>query len=201
MAFLEKDLQASPMDQFQKWFSDAEKKMGREWATTMCLSTITLEGFPDGRMVLLKEFDPRGFVFYTSLHSVKGRSLAGHPQAALTFYWQPLERQVRIQGTAELVSDAEADVYFHSRARLSQLGAWASQQSQPLKSRFTLLREVVRVAMQYPTGTIPRPPTWNGFRIKPLRVEFWQAGTNRLHDRFVYEKQSGGSWSITRLYP
>ena len=201
MAFLEKDLQASPIDQFQLWFRDAEAKMGREWATAMCLSTLDLNGFPDGRMVLLKEFDAKGFVFYTNLHSTKGRSLAGHPQAALTFYWQPFERQVRIQGSTELLSDAEADAYYHSRARLSQLGAWASQQSQPLKSRFTLLREVVRVALRYPVGPIPRPPTWNGFRIKPIKIEFWQAGAHRLHDRFVYEKQSGGSWSVTRLYP
>ena len=152
-------------------------------------------------MVLLKEFDERGFTFYTNLYSIKGRSLSAHPQAALTFYWQPLERQVRIQGNAELVSEAEADAYYHSRARLSQLGAWASQQSQPLKSRFALLRDVVRMALKYPTGTIPRPPNWLGFRVKPLKIEFWQAGTNRLHDRFSYQKQSGGSWAITRLYP
>jgi len=175
--------------------------MGREGATAFCLSTLDLNGFPEGRMVLLKEFDARGFAFYTNLHSPKGRSIAGHPRAAMTFYWQPLERQVRVQGNTELVSDAEADAYFHSRPRLSQLGAWASQQSQPLKSRFTLMREVVSFALKYPTGTIPRPPQWTGIRIKPLNMEFWQAGANRLHDRFQYQKQSGGSWSVTRLYP
>ena len=175
--------------------------MGREWATAFCLSTLDLNGFPEGRMVLLKEFDAQGFVFYTNLHSAKGRSLAGHPRAAMTFHWPPLERQVRVQGNTELVSDAEADAYFHSRPRLSQLGAWASQQSRPLKSRFSLMREVVGFALKYPTGTIPRPPQWTGIRIKPLNIEFWQAGKNRLHDRFLYEKQSGGSWAITRLYP
>jgi len=201
MAFLEKDLKPDPYGQFDAWFSEAEKKMGREWATAFCLSTVDQQGSPEGRMVLLKEFDAQGFIFYTNLHSPKGRALAGHPKAAMTFHWQPLERQVRIQGNTELLSDAEADAYFQSRPRLSQLGAWASRQSEPLKSRFALLREVVRYALKYPTGIIPRPPQWNGFRIKPLRLEFWQAGTHRLHDRFLYEKQSGGSWSATRLYP
>ena len=201
MAFLEHTLQPDPVDQFGRWFADAEKKMGREWATAFCLSTVDLQGYPEGRMVLLKEWDVKGFVFYTHLHSVKGRSIAGHARAAMTFHWHPLERQVRIQGNTELVSDAEADAYFHSRTRLSQLGAWASHQSQPLKSRFALLRDVVRVGLKYPTGAIPRPPLWSGFRIKPLKIEFWQAGSHRLHDRFLYEKQSGGAWSITRLYP
>jgi pyridoxamine 5'-phosphate oxidase len=196
-----KDLNADPMDQFRGWFAAAEKKMGHEWATAFCLSTLDLGGFPDGRMILLKEFDAQGFVFYTNLHSAKGRAIAGRARAAMTFYWQPLDRQVRIQGNTELVSDAEADAYFHGRARLSQLGAWASQQSQPLPSRFTLMREVVRFARKYPAGAIPRPPQWTGIRIKPLKIEFWQAGANRLHDRFLYEKQSGGAWAITRLYP
>jgi pyridoxamine 5'-phosphate oxidase len=201
MALLENDLSPDPMEQFRGWFADAEKKMGREWATALCLSTVDLSGAPEGRMVLLKEFDPQGFVFYTNLHSAKGRAIAGHPRAAMTFHWQPLERQVRIQGNTEMVSDAEADAYFHSRPRLSQLGAWASQQSQPLRSRFTLMREVVRFSLKYPLGTIPRPPQWTGIRLKPLKIEFWQAGVNRLHDRFLYEKQAGGVWAVTRLYP
>jgi pyridoxamine 5'-phosphate oxidase len=201
MAFLENDLKADPIDQFRLWFADAESKLGREAATAFCLSTLDPNGFPDGRMVLLKEFDGQGFVFYTNLHSAKGRAIAALARAAMTFHWPLLERQVRIQGNTELVSAAEADAYFHSRARLSQLGAWASQQSQPLQTRFTLMREVVRFALKYPTGTIPRPPQWTGIRIKPLKIEFWQAGANRLHDRFLYEKQSGGSWAATRLYP
>jgi len=198
---MEKDLKPDPFDQFTVWFSDAKKKMGQEGATAMCLSTLDAQGYPEGRMVLLKDFDPRGFVFYTNLNSTKGRAIVAHPRAGLTFYWQPLERQVRILGNAELVSDEEADRYFHSRPRLSQLGAWASLQSQPLKSRFKFMRQVVGVALQYPTGTIPRPPHWHGFRIKPIKIEFWKAAPNRLHDRFLYEKQSDGLWTITRLYP
>jgi len=167
----------------------------------MCLSTIDRDGFPDGRFVLLKGFDERGFVFYTNAESRKGLSLAECPRAALSFYWEPLQRQVRIQGVVEQVSGSEADEYFASRLRLSRIGAWASQQSRTLPERSVLLKRVREYQEKFRGKDIPRPPYWTGYRVLPLRVEFWQLRASRLHDRFLYERDAAGAWRITRIYP
>jgi pyridoxamine 5'-phosphate oxidase len=193
-------VEKNPFVQFGQWFKAAQQNKAIEDPTAMCLSTVDLKGFPDGRMVLLKEFDEKGFVFYTNLHSVKGQSLKKTPRAALTFYWAPLKRQVRIQGKAVLVSDAEADAYWKTRARLSQLGAWASKQSEALSSRAILVKDVARLALRYGVGAIPRPAHWTGVRVVPHKIEFWEAGVNRLHDRLLFTKKSD-RWKIVRLYP
>ncbi len=189
-----------PFEQFALWYKATEKKLGAEAAQTMTLSTLDVSGFPDGRMVLLKSYGPEGFVFYTNFNSPKGKALKATPRAALTFHWPAMKRQIRIQGTVSTVSDPEADDYFHSRPRLSQLGAWASQQSQPLDSRLTLVTRVAKLKLKYRGQEIPRPPYWSGFRVTPKQIEFWQAGLFRLHDRFLYTKQKSG-WAITRLNP
>jgi len=187
------------MAQFNAWFREARDSNAIEMPEAMCLSTIDKAGFPDARMVLLKGFDASGFVFYTNTRSVKGRQLAVRDKAALTFYWGPLERQVRIQGIAAPVSDAEADAYFQTRARDSRIGAWASDQSAPLKNRKTLDDRFASYVRKFEGKEVPRPPHWAGYRIKPTKFEFWQGRPNRLHDRFLYVQAKG--WKITRLYP
>lgn len=189
-----------PFVHFEEWFKAAQECRTLEDPTAMCLSTLSADGFPDGRMVLLKEFDENGFVFYTNLHSVKGQSLKKTARAALTFYWEGLKRQVRIQGKIAYVSDAEADAYWTTRPRLSQLGAWASKQSEPLSNRAILVKDVAKLALKYGVGTVPRPPYWTGIRVIPRKIEFWQGQPNRLHDRIVYTKKNN-QWIMVRLYP
>lgn len=189
-----------PFVHFREWFKAAQRCKAILDATAMCLSTVGSDGFPDGRMVLLKEFDSRGFVFYTNLNSPKGRALKKTAKAAMTFHWAPLERQVRIQGTTELVSNAEADAYWKTRPRLSQLGAWASKQSETLSNRAILVKDVAKLALRYGIGSVPRPPYWTGVRVIPRKIEFWEGKPNRLHDRILYSKTARG-WIITRLYP
>ena len=164
------------------------------------LSTVDENGQPSGRMVLCKAFDERGFVFFTNLGSAKARALRASPRAALCFYWVPLGTQVRIEGAAEPVTDAEADAYFATRPRESQLGAWASKQSQPLASRSDLDRRVEEVEQQFAGRAVPRPPFWSGFRVVPRSIEFWTREAARLHVREHYER-SGNSWTRTLLYP
>src|SRR5215218_7010303 len=149
----------------------------------MVLSTVDVDGQPSGRFVLLKAVDERGFVFYTNLHSRKARALAANPRASLCFYWAALGKQVRIEGVVEPVSEAEADAYFATRPRDSQIGAWASQQSRPLESRFALEKAVARYAAKHAVGEVPRPPYWTGYRIAPVAMEFWADRPFRLHDR------------------
>lgn len=196
------ELADDPIDQFRSWFADAEAHPAIAQANAMCLSTLGEDGHPQGRIVLLKGVEDGGFVFYTNLDSAKGRALRIHPRAALTFHWEPLGRQVRIQGGAEPVSPEEADAYFASRPRGSQVGAWASDQSQPLGGRDQLLRRVEELEQRYAGRDVPRPPHWSGFRVRPGSIEFWQAGEYRLHDRFRYDRGgSSGVWVVTRLNP
>jgi pyridoxamine 5'-phosphate oxidase len=195
-----KNLPSDPYVLFGKWFDAAKRCKGVEDPTAMCVSTADGQGRPDARMVLLKNFDDRGFVFYTNLQSPKGKQLHHQPYVALTFYWEPLKKQVRIQGKTEIVSDAEADAYWRTRARLSQLGAWASKQSEELSSRAILIKDVAKLALKYGTGPVPRPPYWTGVRVIPQKIEFWEARLNRLHDRFLYIRE-GTRWQVHRLYP
>jgi len=195
------DLAADPFEQFAQWFADAEAEPGIVFAEAVCLSTLGPNETPEGRMVLLKHFDEHGFVFYTNLDSGKGRSLATHPKAGMTFYWQPLDRQVRIRGPVEPVSSEEADAYFATRPRGSRLGAWASDQSRELDTRAALEDRLRAVEERFGAGDVPRPPHWSGYRIVPDAIEFWQEGALRLHDRFVYERDDAGAWVRRRLYP
>jgi len=168
--------------------------------SAVCLATADANGAPRARMVLMRGLDATGCVFYTNLGSRKGQHLAQNSRAALCFYWPPLAQQVTVEGVIASVSDAEADAYWSSRPRESQIGAWASRQSEPLPSRFTLLRRVLKDTARFSTGPIPRPPFWSGFRLVPARIEFWSSRPARLHERWCYERQEGG-WRKTLLYP
>jgi pyridoxamine 5'-phosphate oxidase len=168
--------------------------------TAFTLATVGADGQPSARIVLLKGVDARGFVFYTNHESRKGRELLAHPQAAMVFHWQPLERQVRVEGTVRPVSPEEADAYFASRARGSQIGAWASQQSQPIANPGDLEARVKEIEAQFADKPIPRPPNWSGFRVVPSRIEFWQNMPSRLHQRDLYHREADG-WRVETLYP
>lgn len=191
-----------PFGLFAAWLLEAEKSEPND-PNAMALATVDADGLPDVRMVLLKDFDEDGFVFYTNYESAKGRELIAQPKAALLFHWKSLRRQVRVRGPVEQVSAAEADAYFATRPRHSRLGAWASQQSRPLESRFALEKAVALVAARYPLGEVPRPPHWSGFRVRPQQVEFWKDGAFRLHDRVLFSRGSpdAAEWSRERLYP
>ena len=190
-----------PFAQFGEWLKDAEASEIND-PTAMALATVDSDGLPDNRMVLLKGWGERGFVFYTNFESAKGRELAATGKAAALFHWKSRRRQVRIRGPVEVVTQAEADAYFASRPRGSQVGAWASLQSRPLHSRERLEAAVADVEAKHPDG-VPRPPHWSGFRIRPLQIEFWSDGAYRLHDRFLYARESPetSGWMKTRLYP
>ncbi|HSC31653.1 MAG TPA: pyridoxamine 5'-phosphate oxidase [Gemmatimonadaceae bacterium] len=168
--------------------------------TAMTLATVDDAGHPSARIVLLKDVDARGFVFYTNYESRKGRELLAHPWAALCFHWQPMERQVRVEGPVERVSAAEADAYFASRARMSRIGAWASRQSATLESDAELRQRVQEVEARFAGGDVPRPPNWSGFRVAPQRIEFWRGRPYRLHERLLYERDDTG-WRVRRLFP
>ena len=168
--------------------------------TAMTLATVGAQGQPSARLVLLKAVDDRGFVFYTNLRSRKGRELAANPRAALTFHWQPLELQVRIEGIAEQVDDGEADEYFATRERGSQIGAWASDQSEPLASDADLEARVSEMERRFADGPVSRPPHWSGFRVIPERVEFWRGRPSRLHERRLFEREGSG-WRERLLFP
>jgi len=190
-----------PFDLFERWMKEAEAREVND-ANAMALATVDEHGMPNVRMVLLKGQDGRGFVFYTNLESAKGRELAAQPRAALNFHWKSLRRQVRVRGLIEAVSDAEADAYYKSRARGSRIGAWASQQSRPLESRFALEKAVAKYAAQFGVGAIPRPQWWSGFRLLPLEMEFWHDRPFRLHDRVAFRRaRVEDAWQKTRLYP
>lgn len=190
-----------PFALFGDWLKEAEKSELNDPSAT-ALATVDEDGLPDVRMVLLKDFDERGFVFYTNFESQKGVEILATRKAAMCFHWKSLRRQVRVRGPVSIVSDAEADAYYTSRARGSRIGAWASKQSRPLESRFALEKEVARFTAKYPLGDIPRPPHWSGFRISPVYIEFWKDGAFRLHDRIVFRRAGEDeAWSKTRFYP
>lgn len=189
-----------PFTLFDRWFNEAAACDAIEDHTAMTLATSDAQGRPDARQVLLKSHDSRGFVFYTNLTSPKAVQLRRTPYAALCFYWMPLEKQVRIRGPVEEVEPGEADAYFATRPRQSQLGAWASKQSQPLEAPLALERRVARYVARYLFGPVARPEFWSGFRVKPEVIEFWLKQPYRLHDRACYTKTSSG-WICRRLYP
>ena len=192
--------QADPFAIFDTWLGDALAAEPND-ANAMALATATPEGAPSVRMVLLKGHGPDGFVFYTNAHSRKGGEIRANMQAALLFHWKSLRRQIRIEGALEEVSAAEADTYFHSRPRVSQIGSAASDQSAPLADRRDYLDRVAAMARDIPEGDIPRPAHWTGFRLTPRQIEFWLDRPNRLHDRRLFTRAVDGGWSDTLLYP
>jgi len=193
--------ETDPFALFDLWMADAAKSEIND-PNAMALATVDSEGMPNVRMVLLKEATPAGFVFYTNTESTKGQELAGQPKAALCFHWKSLRRQVRVRGPVETVSAEEADAYYESRAYGSRIGAWASQQSRPLGTRFGLEKAVAKYTAKYPTGSVPRPPYWSGYRLIPVEIEFWRNRRFRLHDRFVFRRsRADAGWTRERLYP
>ncbi|QLE57794.1 pyridoxamine 5'-phosphate oxidase [Nostoc sp. TCL26-01] len=196
----ETEADPNPFIQFKKWFEQALAAQLPE-PNAMTLATTTPDGKPSARMVLLKDFDERGFVFFTNYNSRKGQELAENPQAAIVFWWAELERQVRILGTVEKVSESESDYYFESRPANSRLGAWASNQSEIIPNRQVLEQRMRELQSQYANQKAPRPPHWGGLRVIPTEIEFWQGQSSRLHDRLLYTHLDDGSWKIQRLSP
>jgi pyridoxamine 5'-phosphate oxidase len=216
------DLSPNPILQFEKWFGDAAKPQAGSrlrrigialynlWhavlgqtpadVNAMTLATVSLDGAPSARTVLLKGVDKRGFIFFTNYDSRKGRELSANPNAALSFFWPELERQVCVAGTASKLPVAESEAYFQSRPRGSQLGAWASNQSSVVENRAMLEKQWQEVATRFPQA-VPLPPNWGGYVLSPIRIEFWQGRPSRLHDRFSYTKQTDGAWEVVRLSP
>ncbi len=190
-----------PFVLFADWMTMARKKEPND-PNAMCLATVDSDGMPDARMVLLKDFDETGFVFYTNTLSAKGEELAANPKAALVFHWKSIRRQVRLRGPVSTVSETEADEYFASRARDSRIGAWASKQSQELESRFALEKRVAAKAAKFGLGKVPRPPHWSGYRLSPTQIEFWRDRPFRLHDRMVFKRENSDKpWTVQSLYP
>lgn len=194
------DLHADPIRQFADWFDAAAAAEIRD-VNAMALATATSEGTPDLRIVLLKGVSDGGFVFFTNYESAKGKQLAANPRVTLNFFWVQLERQIRIYGRAAKISAQESEEYFHLRPRGSQLGAWASPQSEVIASRALLEAKLAEAAQKFADKAVPLPPHWGGYRVAPETIEFWQGRTNRLHDRFRYTRQRDGSWLIERLSP
>ena len=200
-ALTKSNIDASPIRQFQIWFDEVRAGgVSEQDAISMTLGTASKDGQPSARIVLLKSFDDRGFVFYTNYHSRKGKELSENPRACLLFYWPQLWRQVRIEGDIEKVSASESEGYFQSRPLGSRLGAWASDQSEVVDSREALESRFAELQKRFGED-VPRPEHWGGYRLKPNSIEFWQGRDNRLHDRLMYRLREDGSWSIERLGP
>jgi pyridoxamine 5'-phosphate oxidase len=192
---------AEPFALFAEWFAEACKAEPND-PNAMSLATVDTDGLPDVRMVLMKGYDTAGFVFYSHIASQKGRELAANPKAALLFHWKSLRRQVRIRGNVSPVTSEEADAYFATRPKQAQIGAWASKQSQPLESRFAFEQAIAKIAAKHVISEVPRPPGWSGWRIAPVRFEFWHDRPFRLHDRIEFARNTtGDAWTKTRLYP
>ena len=192
---------SDPLALFRDWYAEAAKSEPND-PDAVALATVGPDGTPSARMVLLKGYDPAGFVFYTNYESRKGQHLLSHAKAALLFHWKSLRRQVRLEGPVSQTTPEEADAYFASRARGSQIGAWASDQSRPLESRFALEKRVAEYTARHLVGTVPRPAHWSGFRLNPLLIEFWQDGAFRLHDRLEYRRGSPAEpWTTRTLFP
>jgi pyridoxamine 5'-phosphate oxidase len=191
--------EADPIALFSEWLGEALAKEPND-GNAMALATVDADGLPDVRMVLLKDVDASGFVFYSNLESAKGQELAANPKAALLFHWKSLRRQVRVRGAVSAVTPEEADAYFATRARPAQLGAWASDQSRTLPDRLALEKRIAEVGLRFGRGKVPRPPHWSGFRLAPQSIEFWRDRPFRLHERLLFERAEGG-WTTRRLFP
>lgn len=197
---LEGDMAAHPMDQFASWLEEAGKSAEADY-TAFTIATHGKSGFPQARIVLLKDFDHRGLTFFTNYESDKGREISVNPKIGANFYWSGLERQIRIHGNVSKVTEEESEAYFRSRPRASQIGAWASKQSSVLHSREQLEEVYKELTSKYEGVDVPRPDFWGGYRISPVYMEFWQGRSSRLHDRLAYELQEGNEWVLKRLSP
>lgn len=196
----EGSIESDPFEQFKIWFDEAVESKEFVDPNAVALATVNKEGMPDSRIVLLKQYTEDGFIFFTNYESQKGKELLENPQASMLFFWDKYERQIRINGTVEKISAEDSDLYFQTRPYASRVGAWASAQSEVLKSRFALMRKVAQLTLKYKTN-VPLPPFWGGYILRPVKFEFWQGRESRLHDRFRFLLQEDSSWQIDRLSP